>query len=81
LRQSEVRRERNEKRKRNLSWTVKDYTRTVESGNSGEAEKLLPKVYKTIDKMAKVNIIKKGKADRMKSRLTKKLSASKKEAK
>lgn len=36
-----------------------------------EAKELLPRVYKALDKAAKVNFIKKGAADRQKSRLTK----------
>ena len=36
-----------------------------------EAKKLLPQVYKILDKAAKVGLIKKGRADRKKSRITK----------
>ena len=36
-----------------------------------EAKKLLPQIYKILDKSAKVNVIKKNTASRKKSRLTK----------
>jgi ribosomal protein S20 len=39
-----------------------------------DAKKALPKVMKIVDKMAKVGFIKKKKADRIKSRLSKKLN-------
>ena len=42
--------------------------------NKNEAEKLLPIVYKTFDKAAKINLIKKNKANRKKSRITKLIS-------
>ena len=39
------------------------------------AKALLPKVFAALDKAAKTNVIKKGKADRLKSRLSTKLKA------
>jgi len=39
-----------------------------------EVKKLLPRLYKTLDKTAKVGIIKKNTANRKKSRLTKSLN-------
>ena len=74
LRQSTARQERNIKKKRNLLWTVKTFNKKVLSGEVEDAKKSLPNLYKTIDKMAKTKTIKKGKANRMKSRLTKKLN-------
>jgi len=38
-----------------------------------EAKNYLPKIYKTLDKLVKVDFIKSGKVNRLKSRLTKKL--------
>ena len=38
---------------------------------SAEAKKLLPEIYKALDKAAKVGVIKKNNASRRKSRLTK----------
>ena len=77
LRQSQRHREHNLKRKETLKDTLKKYKKAVEAGKKDEAEKMLPGVYKTLDKMAKVNIIKKNKASRLKSRLSKKIAAKK----
>lgn len=74
LRQSKRRRERNLKQRGALKDTIKKYKKAVEAGKKDEAAKLLPEVYKKLDKAAKTNIIKKNKASRLKSRLTKKLS-------
>lgn len=74
LRQNIRRRTRNLSRKQNIKSTVKQYKKLLSEGKTDEAKQLLPAVYKTIDKVAKTKLIKKGKADRMKSRLTKKLA-------
>ena len=42
--------------------------------NIAETEKNLKNVYKMLDKSTKKNVIKRGKADRLKSRLTKQLN-------
>lgn len=57
-----------------LKDTLKKYKKAVEAGKKDEAAKLLPEVYKKLDKAAKTNLIKKNKASRLKSRLSKKLS-------
>ncbi len=46
----------------------------VAQGNIEEGEKNLKNVYKVLDKAAKKNVIKKGKASRLKSRLTQNLN-------
>jgi small subunit ribosomal protein S20 len=78
LRQNEKQRAINRNKKRTLAETVKSFARTLQSGDISKAEALLPKTHKTIDKMAKVHLIKKGKADRIKSRLAKNLAKQKK---
>lgn len=50
---------------------VRDVKKFVSAGKQKEAEKLLPRLYKALDKAAKTNVIKKNKAARLKSRLTK----------
>ena len=70
LRKSEKRRVHNLGYKRRMKKLVKQVT-SLAKENKEEAKKLLPKVYKTLDKTAKVGIIKKNTASRKKSRLTK----------
>ena len=74
LRQNIKRRAQNIARRKTLRSTLKDYRKLIEEGKKDDAAKTLPNVYKTLDKMAKANIIKSGKADRLKSRLSKKLA-------
>jgi len=52
---------------------VKTYKKLILEGKKEEAQAQLKTVYKALDKSAKSNTIKKGKASRMKSRLAKKL--------
>lgn len=73
LRQTKTRNTLNLKRKAKLKIAVKNYSRAV-AANKEEAKTKLPETFKTIDKMAKVGLIKKGKANRMKSRLSKKIA-------
>ena len=46
----------------------------VASGKKNEAAKLLPKVYKALDKAAKTNVIKRNKSARLKSSAAKLLT-------
>ncbi len=73
LRQNIKRRQINVKRKTELKSVIKQYKKLLTDGNLEEAKKHLPQVYKKLDKSAKVNLIKKNKAGRLKSRLAKKL--------
>ena len=73
LRQNARNRERNLGREKKLKEIVKKFKKLIETSKKEEAQALLKEVYKTIDKMAKVDFIKKGRADRMKSRLAKKV--------
>lgn len=74
LRQNIRRRKQNIKRKTDLKSVIKQYKKLVASDQKEEAEKYLSQVYKKLDKSAKVNLIKKNKAARLKSRLSKLLS-------
>lgn len=73
LRQNIRRRERNLKKKKKLKEVIKEYKKASDA-SQGEAVKILPKVYKALDKAAKTKLIKKNKAARLKSRLSKLLS-------
>jgi len=79
LRQNIRRRKRNLQRKAELKSVIKQYKKLIaaaHSTNSGQGEKekakeYLSQVYKKLDKAAKVGLIKKNKASRLKSRLNK----------
>ena len=73
LRQSERKRVHNLRKKRGLAATIKSYKKAIQAGETDEARKQLPMVFKKLDKAAKTNIIKSNKASRLKSRLSKKL--------
>jgi len=70
LRQSFSRRARNLRRKNTYKAAVKELSKLASAGNKKGAEELLPKVYKSIDKAAKTNVISKNKAARLKSSAT-----------
>lgn len=76
LRQNIRRRAQNVERKEKLGKTIKRFKKLLAEGKKEDARTYLSTAYKTVDKMAKVNLIKKGKANRIKSRLTKKLVTS-----
>jgi len=71
IRQDKVRRARNLSHKRAYKRILKEARILIAEGKQKEAEALLPKIYKTLDKSAKRNIIKKNTASRYKSRFTK----------
>jgi small subunit ribosomal protein S20 len=73
LKQSERRRVHNLRQKRDLLGAIREYRKAVEGGDEQGAREKLPTIYKKLDKAAKVNLIKKNRASRLKSRLTKKL--------
>ena len=60
-------------RKKKLKSTIKDYQKSVSSNNIDDAKTKLPAVYQALDKAAKKGLIKKNKANRLKSRLTARL--------
>jgi len=57
--------------KDNLKKVIKKALSFVSKKEMSEAKKLLPEIYKALDKAAKVGVIKKNNASRRKSRLTK----------
>lgn len=71
LRQNEKRRVHNLQYTKKMRKLVKEVRSLVGENKKDEAKKLLPQVYKSLDKTAKVGIIKKNNASRKKSRLTK----------
>ncbi len=73
LRQSIRRREHNLNGKKNLTEALKGYKKLVAAGKKDEAAKYLAQVYKTADKLVKTGVIHKNRANRLKSRLSKKL--------
>jgi len=77
LRQSLRRKKQNLQRKTNLKKTIKAYQGAIKAGKLEEAKKYLSEVYKLADKTAKSKTIKKGKADRIKSRLAQLLAKAK----
>jgi len=71
LRQSLRRRARNLVKKEKYKRLIREVRKLTVAGKADEAQKLLPQLYKALDKAAKTNVIKKNKASRLKSRLTK----------
>ncbi len=72
-RQSIRRRVRNLENIKAVKTVVKSYKKLLGGSSVEEAKKTLPQVYARIDKLAKTHYINKRKADRMKSRLARKL--------
>lgn len=68
------------RKKRNLGYKIKIKKLLKEAKNliaqkkNEEAKKLLPQIYKAVDKAAKIGVIKKNTAARRKSRITKLIS-------
>ena len=71
IRQSARRKEQNIVYKDKIKSLVKEARALILEKKSAEAKKLLPEIYKALDKAAKVGVIKKNNASRRKSRLTK----------
>ena len=70
LRQNVKRRARNIRKKRKIKDLVKEVKNLVSQNKTEEAKKLIPKIYKALDKAAKTGLIKKNTASRKKSRIT-----------
>lgn len=75
LRQGEKKKTFNLRRKNTYKNAVKEFRKSIASNALEKATTLLPKVFKSLDKAAKGNTIKKNKASRLKSRLSKALSS------
>jgi len=71
LRQSLRRRVRNIQKKRKIKNLIKQVKILVSQKKQEEAKKLLPQIYKILDKAAKTGLIKKNTAARKKSRIAK----------
>ncbi len=71
LRQSVKRNIMNTQRKKKVKNLIKEIKVLVDEKKGEEAKKLLPQIYKALDKTAKKDTIKKNTASRRKSRLTK----------
>jgi len=78
IRQSARRRARNVKKKTKLKNLLKGVKNLIAQKKSGEAKKLLPQVYKFLDKAAKTGLMKKNTASRTKSRIAKTLNLGQK---
>ena len=76
-RQSLRRGAQNIKRKEEYKQIAKNFKKLVAQAASDEARALVPKLYKSLDKAAKTNAIKKNAARRLKSRLTRILTPAK----
>lgn len=70
VRQNVRRRLRNLKRKDAYKKAIKDFRKLMTDKKIDEAKAYLAKVYQTLDKAAKLKVIKKNKASRLKSRLS-----------
>jgi small subunit ribosomal protein S20 len=77
LRQNVRRRTRNLVRKRELRDAMKAYRTLAAAGKKDEARAALNRLYQALDKLAKTGVIKRGKANRTKSRMAKKLKSAK----
>ncbi|OGN02093.1 MAG: 30S ribosomal protein S20 [Candidatus Yanofskybacteria bacterium RIFCSPHIGHO2_01_FULL_42_12] len=67
LRQSTRRKAQNLRSKNTYKNTLKELKSLAATGKKDEVKKLLPKVYKSLDKAAKTNVISKNKSARLKS--------------
>ena len=78
LRQNLTRRARNVVKKEAYKKAVASYRKLVAGKKMDEAQKMLPLVFKTLDKAAKTKVIEKNKANRLKSRLAQLIARSSK---
>lgn len=74
LRQSKRKKVVNSKRAKEMKEVIKKVKQLKTKGEVKDASKMLSEAYQAIDKAAKRGVIKKGAADRKKSRLTKLVS-------
>jgi small subunit ribosomal protein S20 len=70
IRQGEKKRVYNLRRKNKVDDVIRKINKLVTAKKTKEAREMLATAYKAIDKAAKGNTLKKGTADRMKSRLS-----------
>lgn len=73
VRQSQKRRFRNLRRKKQMRQLIKQINEQVNAGQAKDAQALLPALMKAVDKAAQRSAIHRNKAARIKSRLTKRV--------
>ncbi|MFA5086989.1 MAG: 30S ribosomal protein S20 [Candidatus Paceibacterota bacterium] len=78
LRQNPKKKVKNDLRKAEMKKLLKQALALIEEKKVADLEKLLPSIYKAIDKACKTGVIKKNNAARKKSRIGKHASALKK---
>lgn len=76
LRQNPKHRAKNIKDETRIKNILKDVRLLISQKKTEEAKKLLPQIYKIMDKAAKTGLIKKNTASRKKSRIAKAISKS-----
>jgi len=76
IRQSKKRRARNIQKKEKIKDLLKEVKNLISQKRTEETKKLLPQVYKLLDKAAKTGLIKKNATARKKSRITKLINKS-----
>lgn len=74
LRQNIKRRTQNIQKKRKLKKTLKEIRDLISKKKSEDAQKILSKTYKSLDKSAKAGLIKKNTASRKKSRIARSIN-------
>lgn len=77
LRQNVRRHAKNVAQNTELKKIIKTFKKLVEAKKSDEATKQLALVFQKLDKAAKTNLIKKNTANRLKSRLSKRITVKK----
>ncbi len=76
IRSSEKKRLFNLKRKEDMKDVLKNFKKLIIEKKKDEAEKLIPEIYKAIDKAAKRGVIKKNTASRKKAGVIRAIKAS-----
>lgn len=77
VKQNLKKKEINQKRTLKMRGLIKEANTLISGKSKEELIKMLPEIYKAIDKAAKKGVIKKNAADRKKSRITKKIDSIK----
>jgi small subunit ribosomal protein S20 len=75
IRQSRRKQKMNLRRKDSIKTNLREYKKALSGNDFEKAKEMLPSVYQALDKAARTNLIKKNKAARLKSRLTRQLKA------
>ncbi|MGB9680670.1 MAG: 30S ribosomal protein S20 [Minisyncoccia bacterium] len=73
LKKSLKKQQENKLRKETIKRVRKELSKALSEKNKEEIKKLLPLFYKAIDKAVKTNVLKKNTANRMKSKIAKKV--------